>query len=469
MGCATITLFFLILGVICAILIPLVWPDPEYPLFPDMWWGHGKIPSDPSEYPEDNITIRPFVISVENKTLEDLNRRLDNAHLPESLDNVQFQYGFNSNYLEKVITYWRNTYDWRQEEKKLNEFDQFLTQVEGIDIHFLHVKPTVTNPKIKIFPLMLIHGWPGSFVEFYKLIPLLTTSTDDRDFVFEVICPSIPGYSFSEAPHQPGFSMVDAGRVFVKLMKRLGFNKFYLQGGDWGSAVSTVISLLYPENVLGVHLNFIPFQRSFKSILKQLIGSFFPSLVADTPAQQKHIFSMFMEKLYFLLKETGYFHIQSTKPDTVGVGLSDSPAGLAAYILEKFSTWTDRKYTNLSDGGLTEKFTLDELLTNVMVYWITNSITSSMRFYKEAFSERILNCHFDRLPVKVPTGIALFPNEITMLPRNIAKDQYRNIIHYSEMPQGGHFAALEEPQLLADDIWAFVEKVKKLEAVTKGK
>ncbi|XP_013789374.2 epoxide hydrolase 1-like [Limulus polyphemus] len=469
MGCASVTLLFLIFGIICAILIPLVWPDPESPVLPDMWWGRGKMPSDPSEYPEDNITIRPFVINVENETLEDLNHRLDNARLPESLDNVQFQYGFHSNYLKEVITYWRNTYDWRQEEEKLNQYDQFLTQIEGIDIHFLHIKPTITNPKIKILPLMLIHGWPGSFVEFYKIIPLLTTSTDDRDFVFEVICPSIPGYGFSEAPHQPGFSMTDAGRVFVKLMSRLGFKKFYLQGGDWGSAISMVISSVYPKNVLGVHFNFMVRQRSFKGILKQLIGCFFPSLVADTPAQQKHLFSPFMEKLYFLLKETGYAHIQGTKPDTVGMGLSDSPAGLAAYILEKFSTWTDKKNVNLPDGGLTEKFTLDELLTNVMVYWITNSITSSMRFYKETLSERTLNYQIDRLPVKVPTGIALFPNEIAMLPRNIAKDQYRNIIHYTEMPRGGHFAALEEPKLLADDIWKFVGKVKKLEALKKGK
>ncbi|XP_022240816.1 epoxide hydrolase 1-like isoform X1 [Limulus polyphemus] len=460
MGYTSIILLF---GVSSAILIPLLWPDPDPPVLPDMWWGRGKMPSHPSKFPKDNTAIRPFTINVKNNTLQDLNHRLDNARLPEPLDNVQFQYGFHSKYLKKVIDYWRNEYDWRREERKLNQYPQFLTQIEGIDVHYLHIKPTIKNSKIHVIPLMLIHGWPGSVVEFYKIIPLLTTPTENRDFVFEVICPSIPGYGFSEAPHQPGFSVADAGRVFVKLMARLNFHKFYLQGGDWGSAISMVISSVYPENVLGVHLNFVAVQGGFASKMKHLIGILFPSLVADTPAQQRHLFSPFMEKVYYLLRETGYAHIQGTKPDTVGTGVSDSPAGLAAYILEKFSTWTNKEYVNLADGGLTKKFTLDELLTNVMVYWVTNSITSSMRLYKETMSERIRNFKFDRLPVTVPTGIAQFPNEIIMPPRNIAKHQYRNIIQYTDMPRGGHFPAFEEPKLLADDIGKFVEKVRTLE------
>ncbi|XP_013793323.2 epoxide hydrolase 1-like [Limulus polyphemus] len=237
----------LIFGVLSAILIPIFWPDPEPPVLPDMWWGRGKLLFDPAKFPKDNPAVRPFRVNVMNETLRDLNRRLDNTRLSDPLDNVQFQYGFRSDYLKKVIDYWRNTYDWRKEEKRLNQYDQFLTQIEGIDIHFLHIKPTKTNPKMKVLPLMLIHGWPGSVVEFYKILPLLVTPSGDRDFVFEVICPSIPGYGYSEAPHQPGFSMADAARVFVKLMDRLGFPKFYVQGGDWGSAISTVISAVYPK------------------------------------------------------------------------------------------------------------------------------------------------------------------------------------------------------------------------------
>lgn len=281
--------------------------------------------------------------------------------------------------LKPIIDYWKNNYDWRKREKFLNKYPQYTTVIQGLNIHFIHVKPK--NAKnLEVKPLLLLHGWPGSIREFYKVIPILTERKKDRNFVFEVVVPSLPGFGFSQAATKPGLGPVEISIIMKNLMLKLGFEKFYVQGGDWGSAIAKSMSVLFPQHILGLHTNLC---HSFRpmAILKLLIGSLYPSLFIEKKYENKMY--PLSTKWKEFLASSGYFHIQATTPDTLGAALSDSPIGLAAYILEKFSLGTDRNNKKKLDAGLLEKFTFDELLDNVMIYWVSDSITTSMRLYLE--------------------------------------------------------------------------------------
>ncbi|KAM9195650.1 epoxide hydrolase 1-like [Mergus octosetaceus] len=429
----------------------------------DGWWGSGERPLREKE----DERIRPFKIETSDKEIEDLHRRLDQARYAPPLEGAAFHYGFNSNYLQKVVAYWRNQFDWPKQVEILNKYPHFHTTIEGIDIHFIHVKPPYVPHGRAVQPILMVHGWPGSFYEFYKIIPLLTEPAryglGDGDVVFEVICPSIPGYGFSEAPHQKGFDTRATARIFHKLMKRLGFKEYYVQGGDWGSGITTNMAQMLPESVKGVHVNLVFITiRGFKKLIQVMLGAYVPWLVGFTREDARRMYPFMQKNVYDILRETGYLHIQATKPDTAGCGLNDSPVGLAAYILEKFSTWTDKSFLHRDDGGLERKYSLDELLTNVMIYWVTSSIASSMRYYKENLSRDPALFDNSRFGVYVPAGIAAFPEEITHVPRCWAKTIFKNIVSYSYLPRGGHFAAFEEPKLLAQDIIHFVRRVEQL-------
>ncbi|XP_068198461.1 epoxide hydrolase 1 [Antennarius striatus] len=422
----------------------------------DGWWGVDAPPDG-----EEDGAIRPFKVTTSDEELEDLYRRIDQTRPVPSLEDSQFNYGFNSNYLKEVVTYWRNDFDWRRQVNKLNQYPHFKTNIEGIDIHYLHVKPKKVPDGTTAIPLIMVHGWPGSFYEFYGLIPLLTEPSNPDDLVFEVVCPSIPGYGFSEAPHKKGFDSVCAARIFHKLMRRLGFQQFYAHGGDWGWLITTNMAQLEPKTVKGLHVNFAPPSKpGLPVLLSVMLGRRFPKLFGFSDMDIQRLFPP-LEKLGVeMIKETGYMHIQATKPDTVGRGLNDSPVGLAAYILEKFSTWTDQNFRNLEDGGLTRKFSLDDLLTNVMIYWTSGCIVPSMRFYKENLSRGLYPPH-TKMQVYVPTGFACFPNELMHTPKLWVKQKYRKLLTFSAMARGGHFAAMEEPQLMAEDIQNFTKIVEK--------
>lgn len=421
----------------------------------DGWWGVGTCPQGP----EDD-SIRPFKVETTPEEIEDLHRRLDQTRSFPSLEDSQFNYGFNSKYLEKVVSYWRKDFNWGKQLDKLNKYPHFKTKIEGIDIHYVHVKPKNLPEGTRAVPLMMVHGWPGSFYEFYGIIPLLTEPSNPDDITFEVICPSIPGYGFSEASHKKGFDTVCAAHIFNKLMKRLGFTQYYVQGGDWGSMITTNMAQLEPNAVKGLHINFAPpAQGSVLMGLSLIFGRRFPKLFGFTEHDVKRLFPCMDKLVVDALRETGYMHIQATKPDTAGRGLNDSPVGLAAYILEKFSTWTDPEFRKLEDGGLERKYSLDDLLTNVMIYWTSGCIISSMRFYKENFGKGLNQPHA-KLPVHVPTGVASFPNELLHSPKLWVTDKYRNLKSYTPIARGGHFAAMEEPQLLAEDVQNFVKIVE---------
>uniref|UniRef100_A0A1B6JZ18 Epoxide hydrolase n=1 Tax=Homalodisca liturata TaxID=320908 RepID=A0A1B6JZ18_9HEMI len=412
------------------------------------WWGEGKPRLD------DGI-IKPFKINFPKELLDDLHHRLSNTrpfHPP--LDDMGFQYGFNTEFLQTVLDFWRTKYSWEERQNYLNSLPQYTMETQGLQIHFIHVKPK--NAKgLHVYPLLLVHGWPGSVREFYDIIPLLTTPREGQDFVFEVVAPSLPGYGFSQATTRHGLGPAQVAVVLRTLMKQLGHKRYYVQGGDWGSIIVTLLAqMTRGDRILGLHTNMAYVMPTTGMMAWQIIGSWYPSLIGDE-TEQKYVYPM-SDHYSFLLEESGYLHLQATKPDTIGVALRDSPMGLAAYILEKFSTWTDRSWKSLKDGGLLKKFKLEALLDNVMIYWMTGTITTSMRLYSEHFNRTHRALGFDQAPVKVPTAIARFPNELAHQPRCFLEKKFTNLVQVTDMPTGGHFAAFEEPKLLADDIWDFV-------------
>jgi epoxide hydrolase len=384
--------------------------------------------------PTASEAVRPFKIHVDDSTLADLKQRLARTRFPGEISGSSWDYGTDLAYLKDLVAYWRQTFDWRAAERRLNQFDQFTTTIDGLEIHFIHQRSRNANA----MPLVISHGWPGSFVEFTKIIPLLTDPAahgGSAADAFHVVAISLPGFGFSGKPTERGYGPERIAGIVATLMARLGYTRYGLQGGDWGSSISRFVALNDASHVAGLHLNFC------------LAGP--PPGAKDPnegvpPAELERM----RARQAFFETERGYFLEQSTKPQTIGYGLDDSPAGLAAWIVEKFRSWSD------SNGNVEKSFTRDDLLTNITLYWLTQTATSSARIYYEN----------QRAPaaqrrVEVPTACAVFPKEISIPPRRWAEAQY-NVTRWTEMPRGGHFAALEEPQLLAEDIRAFFRTLR---------
>jgi|SRR5579875_205900 pimeloyl-ACP methyl ester carboxylesterase len=369
-------------------------------------------------------------ISVPDQVLEDLKQRLVRTRWPGEVRASGWDYGTNLGYLKELVEYWIGRYDWRAQERELNRFDHYKAEVDGLGIHFIHQRAIGENPR----PLMLIHGWPGSFYEFHQLIPLLTdpmgNSTEATD-TFSVVVPSLPGYGFSDDPKVPGMNISRIAEIFHKLMTQvLGYRRYGVQGGDWGAFVASQMGFAYPGNVIGVHLNCVALQ----------------SPDTDKSPHNEEARQALAQLQRHYANEAGYAEIQRTKPQTLAYALNDSPAGLAAWIVEKFRTWSD------CDGNPERRFTKDQLLTNIMIYWLNAAIGSSMRLYYEELNHPFRLRSGER--VEAPTAVAVFPKEIATPPRSWAAQAY-NLKRWTVMPRGGHFAAMEEPQLLADDIRAF--------------
>ena len=378
------------------------------------------------------MAIEPFTIHVPDTLLADLNCRLDATRWPDELENVGWDLGANLSYMKSLADYWRNAYDWRRQEAHLNQFPQYRVALDGFHVHFVHVRSKYPKP----LPLVITHGWPGSFVEMVKLIPLLTDPAAHggrEEDAFDVVVPSLPGYGFSDRSKERGMNPPEVARLWVRLMKELGYERFGAQGGDWGSAISTSLGLDHPKRVVGIHLNYIAGRFLLGGTLNQ------------TPDDEIGKFYLAELRAWWDL-EGGYSHEQSTKPQTLGYALNDSPVGLAAWIIEKFRTWSD------CAGELENIFTRDELLTNVMIYWVTQTINSSTRLYYETREQPLRLSPTNR--VKPPVAMAVFPKEIPVPPRALAERGY-NIRRWTVMPRGGHFAAMEQPDLLAQDIREF--------------
>ena len=375
--------------------------------------------------------IEPFQIAVPDSVLEDLQDRLARARLPDAVAAYGWDQGTPPDYLQELVKYWRTDFDWRAQEARLNRFPQFQVRIGGSRLHFLHVR----SPRPEARPLLLLHGWPGSIFEFYKIIPLLTEPQAVGGApaqAFHVIAPSLPGYGFSEAPREPGFTPRKFGAIFRELMTDvLEYRRFFAQGGDWGSVIASWMAFDFPEVVAGLHLNMAG--------LRPPLGEGTPPLSAEEKA--------FLAAARKQMEEDmAYMAIQGTRPQSLGYGLHDSPVGLAAWLTEKFRAWTD------CHGDLERSISKDELLTNIMIYWATGTITSSMRLYYEYRHHRDGLRPGER--VECPTGFADFPGEILRAPRSWVERAY-NIQQWTEMKAGGHFAALETPEALAEDVRRF--------------
>jgi len=377
----------------------------------------------------------PFSISVKEEELEDLKKRLTLTRWTDEIVDSGWQYGTNLSYLKELMDYWLNKYDWRAQEKVLNGFSQFKVQIDDINLHYIHVPGKGPDPS----PLLLSHGWPGSVVEFVKIIGPLTDPAShggDPSDAFSVVAPSLPGYGFSHVANQRRMSSEEMSDLFFNLMTEvLGYSRFIAQGGDWGSLLTAILGYKYPDNLIGIHLNMVPVAPD-------------QSEIGETSAAEK----AFLGQLGELRDETGYQRIQGTKPQTLGVALNDSPAGLAAWITEKFYSWTD------SGDNLESAINKDELLTNIMVYWITQTINSSFWLYYQSRHDPWRLGKGER--ISVPTSVASFPGELARPPRDWV-ERTCNVTHWTDMKSGGHFAALEKPDELVEDIRSFGRTLKK--------
>ena len=377
----------------------------------------------------------PFVIAVEDEVLTDLRRRLEATRLPDEIRGAGWQYGTERSYLRELIDYWKKEYDWRAQEALLNRFDHYRVQMEDITLHYI-LQPGIGPDPL---PLLLSHGWPGSIFEFTKIIGPLTDPAryggDPRD-AFTVVAPSLPGYGFSHTADQRRPCIEEIADLFARLMTDvLGFQRFAAQGGDWGSFITARLGFAHSEKTVGIHLNMVPLAPH-------------PSERANLTDAEK---AFLEESKPFLMEETGYQWIQGTKPQTLAYGLNDSPAGLAAWIAEKFHTWSD------CHGELETRISKNELLTNIMIYWVTGTINSSFYLY-----HRLKHRPWRLGPgerIEAPTAVAAFPREIMRPPREWAARMF-NLKRWTSMSEGGHFAALEEPRALVEDIRTFFRDLR---------
>ena len=378
--------------------------------------------------------ILPFEISVADADIEDLKRRLGNTRWPDQIAGTSWEYGTDVSYLRELVDYWQNEFDWKKQELELNQFDQFKTEIDGLELHFIHQRSSNADA----IPLLMVHGWPGSISEFSKIIgPLTDPGNHSGDITdsFHIVAPSLPGFGFSGKPQQPGFNPEKIAHILAALMEKIGYQRYAIAGGDWGAIINRHLANHYPERLIGLHSNLILASAPADEETR--------NAVTAVERQSRAARGAFMQN------ERAYQLIQGTKPQSLGYGLNDSPAGLAAWIVEKFHAWTDMPQG--SDGYLDNHFTKDELLTNISIYWFTETITSSTRIYYENSKTPVEK---PMAYINVPTGAAIFPAEIFITPKAWAEASY-DLRHWTVMSEGGHFAALEKPQLYLEDLREF--------------
>ena len=387
------------------------------------------------------MSVQPdvFSLNVPDAAIVDLRERLARTRFPDQAPGEPWAYGTNVEYLRGLVEYWRTGFDWRAEETRLNAFPQYRASLHDIDVHFQHVPGKGPNP----CPLLLMHGWPGSVFEFLDLIPRLTDPArfgGDPADAFTVVAPSLPGYGLSFRPGQKRFGIEEIADCLADLMtETLGYRRFAAQGGDWGGITASRMGYAHAAKLIGIHVNLLAVRRE-------------PSMLADpTPEERKYL----DELAYWLKEETGYQWIQGTRPQTLSFGLTDSPAGLAAWVVEKFRAWSD------CSGDVESAFTRDQLLANISLYWFTGAIGSS--FFPYYFRMHRPWPIPEGGTIGVPTGYSEFPHEILRAPRSLAARTYTDIQRWTVMRRGGHFAAMEQPEALAAEIQAFFRPLRSLQ------
>jgi pimeloyl-ACP methyl ester carboxylesterase len=385
------------------------------------------------------MDVQPFRVEIPESVLEDLRGRLAATRWPDAIEGAGWDYGVRLEALQELARYWAARFDWRSVEARVNAFPNFLADIDGLRIHFLHIRGRGPDP----FPLVLTHGWPGSFLEMLRVAPLLADPAahgGQKADAFDVIVPSLPGYGFSERPRQRGMHTARVAGLWSLLMSGLGHERFGAQGGDWGASVTTRLAMAQPQQVAGIHLNYIP-------------GSYAPDLGPESRSLTAAEEAFLRERDLWREEEGAYGHVQATRPQTLAYALNDSPVGLLAWIVEKFRSWSD------CGGDVEKRLGRDELLANVTLYWVTGTIASSMRPYFEAREAPLRFAAGQHVPV--PCGVARFPKEAPMPPREWVERAYV-VTRWTEMPRGGHFAAMEEPELLAGDLREFFRPLRRV-------
>lgn len=384
------------------------------------------------------MSIQSFKIAIPQATLDDLHARLAHTRWPDEVEGAGWDYGTNLGYLKELEDYWQHTYNWRKQEAELNTFTQFKAEIDGVKIHFIHERGKGPNPTA----IILLHGWPDSFYRMHKIIPLLTDPASyggNPADSFDVIVPSLPGFGFSDRLRERGATSICTAELLTQLMTDvLGYKHFAAAGGDIGSRVTRLMALAQPESLIGIHLTDVGFPREI---------AFPPDLSNPSAAEQQFLGSV----QRWFMQEGAYAMLQSTKPQTLAYGLNDSPVGLAAWIIEKFRAWSD------CGGDIEQSFRKDELLNNIMIYWVTETISSSAHLYYEDShaAPQLKQGQY----IEVPAGVATFPKDLTLPPRELG-ERFLRVQRWTQMPRGGHFAALEEPELLVDDIRVFFHDLK---------
>ncbi|WP_329017748.1 epoxide hydrolase family protein [Streptomyces sp. NBC_01601] len=389
-----------------------------------------------------DAAVRPFRIAVPESELADLRDRLDRTRWPDELPGTGWDRGVPRDYLRELAHYWRHEYDWRAAEARLNEWPQFMTTIDGANVHFAHIR----SPEPDATPLIITHGWPGSFAEFERIAGPLTDPRahgGDPADAFHLVLPSIPGFGFSGPTRESGWEYRRVAAAFAELMDRLGYDRYGAQGGDWGAAISRELGRVHPERVIGVHLNLIPGAGATTEPTGE-------ELAVLTPAERERTLASWERMKEWSRERQGYADLQSTRPQTLSYALTDSPVGQLAWIAEKFKEWTD------SVDRPEDAVDRDHLLTDVMLYWLTGTAGSSARIYYE-------RAHADHWglppePSRAPTAYAAFPRENFIVLRHIA-ERTNDIVRWTEFERGGHFAAMEQPELLVGDIREFFRKL----------
>jgi pimeloyl-ACP methyl ester carboxylesterase len=387
----------------------------------------------------DDIAIRPFRAEVPQAVLDDLRRRIAATRWPERETVDDFSQGVQLEKLKPLVNYWGTAYDWRRAEAKLNALPQFLTDIDGLTIHFIHVR----SPHPDAMPLLMTHGWPGSVFEMLKVVDSLTNPTAHggrAEDAFHLVLPSYPGYGFSGKPQAPGWGPDQVARAFHELMLRLGHKQYVSQGGDWGAIISQVLAVQAPDGLLGIHINM---PGTVPPNVLRLIRNRDP--VPSNFSEEEKVAFAGLE--YFYRKGFGYAEMMNTRPQTLGYALADSPVGMLAFYYDKFTEWT------YSAGEPENVLTRDDMLDNVTLYWLTNTGTSSSRSYWDAAQGG--GGPFNAFDIqKVPVAVTIFPGEIYRAPRSWGEQSFKNLIYWNEVDKGGHFAAFEEPQLFVDELRA---------------
>ncbi|MGY2734683.1 epoxide hydrolase family protein [Sphingomonas sp. UYP23] len=385
------------------------------------------------------MTILPFEIRISDDKIDDLHRRLNGIRWPEGFGGDGWGDGASLTFMKRLVDHWLHRFDWRSQETRLNRLPNMMTTVDGQGIHFVHQRGLGPSP----MPIVVTHGWPGSFVEMEQLIPLLAdpaANGGDPADAFHVVVPSLPGYGFSPAPSEPGIGSREIAGLWTRLMAELGYDRFGAQGGDIGAGVSAWLARLVPGATIGIHLNYIP------GSYRPPIGGTMPAISTEEQAFLDHTAS-------WSAAEGAYAALQGTKPQTLAFSLTDSPLGLAAWITEKVRSWSD------CGGDVESVISLDTLLTDISLYWFGNALPASLRLYKENRQQPLVFRMGER--VSPPVGVALFPRELPMPPRSWVERVF-DVTRWTTMPVGGHFAALEQPHLLAEEIRAFFRPLRTL-------